>query len=168
MSTEQIRLLLCLECSTIEELPDYEGDPREDHLLEVLISKHEYPSGLRHLGDLIKLDKAVWDNKNSKREVIKQIRKGSGGIDEFDAKFYETKNTFMEDALHCWKVKHNRTINCGDYRSEPKRLVPDTKDDWKQAGVTRPKKTAFDRYLCDFCPYHRVVVETEKHKRGLD
>lgn len=164
---EQIRLLLCLECKSIEELPDYEGDPREDHLLEVLISNHEYPSGLRHLGDLIKLDKVVWDNKNSRREVIKQIRKGSGGIDEFDAKFYETKDTFRDDALTCWK-RHNRTTNCEEYHADHKRLVPDTKDDWKQAGIRRPNKTPFDRYLCDFCPMASVVYEINKKRTKTD
>jgi hypothetical protein len=168
LSTEKVRILICMVCNTIESFPDYSGPPQYDYLLENLLSRHEFDSGTRHVGHLGNVLKNIWDKKDTRDKIVKQIREGTGGLDELDKGFYDVKDTFREDALHCWTVKHNRTTDCGDYKSESKRLLPDTKDDWKQLGIKRPAKTSFDRYLCNFCPYESVVMEIEKHKRGLD
>lgn len=162
-----IRLLICNVCNTIEELEDFDGPPELDTLLDNLASRHAFPSGERHVGNLVSVPLDYWGKKEVRREIIRQIREGSGGISELDSRFYETRDTFKDDALTCWK-RHNRTTNCGDYRHPSKRLIPDTENDWRNAGISRPKSNpALDRYLCDFCPYHRVVVEIEKKKRGI-
>jgi hypothetical protein len=166
MADEYIRLLLCNVCNSIEELEDFSGPPEYDTLLINLLYPHKFPSGDEHKGHLLRIEKKSWDNKTARREIIKQIREGSGGLKEQDSKFYETRDTFRDDALTCWK-QHNRTTNCGDYKSESKRLVPDTRDDWKQAGIYRPKKTPWDRYLCNFCPFESVVKQIEMKKRGM-
>jgi len=36
----QIRLLVCRDCKSIEELPDYEGRPSDDLLLNISVEKH--------------------------------------------------------------------------------------------------------------------------------
>ncbi|WP_159402754.1 hypothetical protein [Streptomyces sp. RTd22] len=42
---DYIRLLLCKDCGSMEELPDYEGDPRQDFLLDTLVKRHRNPDG---------------------------------------------------------------------------------------------------------------------------
>ena len=43
----KIRLLYCYNCKTIEELPDFEGNPDDDVFLELLIEKHN-SAGIPH------------------------------------------------------------------------------------------------------------------------
>ncbi|KUL44699.1 hypothetical protein ADL22_12195 [Streptomyces sp. NRRL F-4489] len=98
------------------------------------------------------ISKKHWQNPHYKDEVVKKITKHIGGeaSEGLGVDFYTTKNTFQEDAMVCWK-KHNRTLDCGDFRSKRVMLTPGTNADRKAAGL--PKyRSAKDRYLCDFCP----------------
>lgn len=158
-----IRLLQCLVCKSLEILSDFEGDPRNDTLLATLVSKHKFPSGDPHKGHLHRIEEKHWDNQTTRQQIIAQI-KDSSGHTGLDPSFYNAKNTFLDDAMACWK-RHNRTVDCDEYMGDHKRIVPDTKSDWKAAGITRPKKTPYDQYLCTYCPFHRVAVELQKKRK---
>jgi hypothetical protein len=159
---ERIRLLICNTCKTTEELPDYQGPPEHDVLLAALASRHVFPDGNKHLGHLADVEKQHWDSKATRRGIENQIRE-SAGHTGLDTEFYASKNTFQEDALKCWQ-QHNRTPACGDYKSDKKKLVPDTAKDRKDLGLSPSTVT---NYLCQFCPVHSLVMQAKRDKAGL-
>lgn len=161
-----IRLLYCLVCDSIEELPPFEGEPEDDQLLEILVERHVFPSGEPHKGHLMKLPQLQWESPGIRKEIIKQMKGGgSKGIDEFDPDFYATRNTFQEDALKCYNAHLRPTDGCPDYESDSKRLLPNTKADRKELGLVDPSKAPGPKnYLCYFCPISSVI---EAKKRAL-
>lgn len=167
MAQTNVRLLLCHECKSLEELPDFNGHPERDALLNALVSKHRYPSGTEHRGQLLRVEQKHWDSPSTREAIVAQIRSGAGHTG-LDPAFYEAKNTFQEDAMSCW-AKHLRNPGCNDYKSDEKLILPDTQADWKAAGIKRPQKlgNGNDRYLCEFCPVHSLVVEAARAKKGM-
>ncbi|MGW0626182.1 hypothetical protein [Streptomyces sp. NPDC002758] len=158
--SEHVRLLLCKTCGSLEELPDYEGDPSRDWLLEALVKKH--PDHIAH--PMLRVEKKHWDSPSTRDTIIAKIRENTGHTG-FDPAFYNAKNTFQEDAHACW-AKHLRNPGCNDYKTASKRLTPDTAAERKAAGM--PKYTsAQDRYLCEFCPVHSLVVTAARRKAGM-
>lgn len=164
---EQVRLLQCNTCKSLEMLPDYEGDPRGDVLLETLVSRHVFPDGSRHFGNLHRLEKRHWDTESTRKEITAKIREESGHTG-FDLSFYEAKATFQDDAFVCW-AQHNRNPYCNDYKSDSKELKPDTSTDRKAAGIEKYHASGgARRYLCEFCPVDSLVKQAARKKAGLD
>lgn len=164
---DHIRLLQCLTCQQIEELPDYEGDPRGDVLLETLVSRHRFPSGTPHLGHLHKVEEKHWNSPSTKRTIIAQINEKSGHTG-LDPAYYDTKNTFQLDAAKCFK-QHNRNPACSDYKHASKELKPDTAAERKAEGLGRYEVPRDKRmYLCSFCPVHSLVQSAARRRAGLD
>jgi hypothetical protein len=164
--SEKIRLLACGECKTIEELPDFEGHPSQDHLLNALVSKHE-SNGRRHQPALLAdVEKVKWDDANVRTEVAKQLAQRLSGKGEtgLGTPFYTTRDTFRDDAMACWK-KHLRNPACNDYKNDDKRLTPGTSAERKAAGLPEYSH-ANDRYLCEFCPVHSLVVTAARKAAG--
>ncbi len=167
---EYLRLLYCLVCESIEELPPYDGDPEHDQLLEISIERrHLFPSGEPHKGHLFRVPVDEWTRQDVKHRMIEQIKGGgSKGIDEFDATYYATSDTFREDALKCF-AKHLRpTDGCPDYKTDKMRLLPNTKAERRDAGLPDPKNAPGPRnYLCNFCPVQSVVDQRLRAAKGL-
>lgn len=163
-----IRLLWCLVCDTIEELPLFDGKPEDDVLLEILVQRHVFPSGEPHKGHLLRVPQLQWENTETRKRIIEQMKGGgSKGIDEFDEKFYDTKNTFKDDAMACFNKHLRPSDGCDDFRSESKMLIPDTKAERKDAGLPDPKRAPGPkRYLCDFCPVNSVIEQKMRALRG--
>lgn len=162
----QIRLLICKVCNSIEELPDYVGPVEHDTLLEVAVEKHEFDSGERHLGHLMKVPLKHWARDDVRRQIILQIRGGSAGIDDFEKGFYDTKSTFHEDAMACYKRHLSPKGRCPDWRHDSKKLVPKTAAERKEAGLAPPTKTPVHTYLCDFCPAKIFMVTKAREQAG--
>ena len=141
-----VRVLQCLDCGTLEELPDFDGPAEYDNLLEMLVQRHD-----NHAGKLFRVPESSWIRTDTRHRIIEQIRGGSKGIAEFSDGYYDVADTFREDALKCY-AKHLRPQEgCPEFRSDKKRLLPDTKAERKEAGLPiRP--TGPTTYLCDFCP----------------
>lgn len=167
--SEQIRLLFCLNCNSIDELPDYDGPAEHDSLLEFLITdRHTFPSGDRHVaafGGLAKVAKSEWENPTYRKAIIEKANETirQGGSEGLGSAFYDARNTFQEDAHSCWKY-HGRTKNCGDYKSDAKRLIPDTREERKELGLA--KTPAVSRYLCEFCPFHSIAMQRARARAG--
>lgn len=168
VNSPEIRVLMCLVCGTLEELPLYDGDPDNDHLLQILCERHVFPSGEPHKGHLFRMPQLQWENPTIRKQIIEQMKGGgSKGLDEFDAEFYATKNTFQEDALACYNAHLRPTDGCSDYNSAKKILVPDTKAERKEAGLSAPSKAPGPKnYLCQFCPVQSVVTTKMRALRG--
>lgn len=156
-----IRVLRCNTCGTLEELADFDGPPEYDTALEYLLSKHEFPSGERHIGRLIKVEERAWKLDNLRNAIIEQIKGGSPGIAAFDPSYYHVRDTFKEDALKCYSLHLRPKEGCPDYKSDRKMLVPDTKAERKDLGLPKPGLGASPvQWLCQHCP----VDAYYKHK----
>lgn len=165
-----IRLLRCLVCETWEELPDYEGPSDKDYLLEITIEKHVFPSGEPHVGKLFKVPVKTWANGEQRKAVLDQLGTGSRGLDDLDPEksFYDTKMTFANDAMECWK-KHNSPKNdCPDYQSPSKRLLPNTAKERAELNLPKPEHLEGPKiYTCNFCPVHSMVLQRKREFLGL-
>lgn len=165
-SEPMIRILVCRNCKTIEELPDWDGDPQNDTLLNILVSKHQQPQ--EHIGLLMKFPVKYWVVPKIQEQIIEQIRGGSEGLDVFQTKFYETKNQFAEDAMSCYATHMRPKGQCPDYKSDKKLLKPDTNAERKDAGLGKYEKTSGPKvYLCDFCPVKSFNMAKHNAEKGL-
>lgn len=151
---EHIRLLVCRECKTIEPLPDYVGDPAHDYMLDYLVKPHR-TDGQEHIGQLARVAASDWNDVRIQQEISKKLVSEFGGETGLGSDFYNTRDTFREDAMSCWR-QHNRNPDCGDYKSDKKRLTPGTADARREAGMPT-YRSQHDRYLCEFCPVHSMV-----------
>lgn len=146
----KIRLLHCHECGTIEELPDFDGPPEYDSVLEYVAGRHE-TNGYRHVGKLYDVEERVWELKNLRNALIEQIRgRLSSGLAAFDSSFYDTRDTLRADALSCYSAHLRPKEGCSDWRTQRKMLLPPTRQDRKEVGLSM--EGAPKRWLCDFCP----------------
>lgn len=152
-----MRLLVCRTCKVLEELPDWQGHPDDDPFLGTIVQKHP-----DHKGQLFRLPIGLWLMEEAAKVISKQIIGGSEGLAAFDEKFYDTRNTFQEDAMSCFKAHNSPEGQCPDFNSEKKELKPDTGKDRKDAGLpilrVGPKV-----HLCSFCP---VRLFNERKARG--
>jgi hypothetical protein len=163
----KIRLLICHTDQTVTPLPWCGEDNNCKHPsclepLEYRLGDHQ---GHRvSLGDI---DENLWDNPAMRPSIIQQAVEysyGPGKAAGLGEAFYDVRSTFKEDAFTCWR-QHNRTKSCGDYMSDRMRLYPDTKADRREAGLDPKQRPATT--LCQFCPYHAIVVQrqrSEKHR----
>ena len=159
----KIRLLYCYECKTIEELPDFEGHPDDDVLLQLTIERHG-PEWNRHHGFLSKIPAGIY--RDHKKEVVKNLRdKVGGGLADIDPDYYNTKATFFEDAMKCYNLHLRPTGRCPDWAADNKKLVPKTKAERKELGLDLKPSTNI--YLCDFCPAKEYMVHKKRLATGL-
>jgi hypothetical protein len=169
-----IRLLVCSQCKTIEVLDDYTGPPERadeyDVILNVSLEKHrDGVERIPHIGQMFRVPRSDWENPGAQAEIEKQIReKFEGGETGLGSSAYATLDTFREDAMTCWH-QHNRTEDCGDYKSDAKQLVPDTQDVRREAGLRKFDKSnpATKRFLCEYCPVHSLVQQKQRLKAGM-
>lgn len=166
-SGPQIRLMLCRVCKVIEELPDFEGNPDDDTLLQLAIEKHTDSFGTPHVGNLFKVPVRHWADSSVRQEIVKQIMQGiSGGIDEVEKGFYDTRSMFFEDAMTCFR-QHNRPKGrCPDWKADSKKLVPKTAAERKDAGLQAPSKAPVHTFLCQFCPVNTFMVTKAREQAG--
>jgi hypothetical protein len=161
----KVRLLVCHDCQSVQELPWCGEDPQCQHPgctepLEYRLAGHH-----GHHGNLAGIDQRLWDDMSARPAILRElaaIATAPGTATGLGTCFYDVRSTFREDAMTCWK-RHNRTRNCADYMSDRMRLYPDTRAERKEAGLdpkTRPATS-----LCSFCPYHSVVTQRQRSRR---
>lgn len=134
-----MRLLICLDCKTIEPLPNYDGpleralvpapdgtlQPAEvppmgaDTVLDHLSSPH---ARREHRGNLVTVEDEEWDDNSKRVEIIKQIEAGlNEGVAGLGADAYALKDTLTEDAVKCFN-RHGRPEKCIDWHTRSKLL----------------------------------------------
>jgi hypothetical protein len=169
MADEQIRLLACQNCRTIEELPDFNGPAEYDTILQyVLAQRHQPPHAPAHIGQLFKVDKKHWQDPGASQQIAEQISlKMGGGETGLGHTFYDTKNNLVADAFKCWQKDHNRVKACPDYKSDSKLLTPDTKNERREEDMGKfvPGKSGPKRWLCEFCPVHSLVQQAQEARK---
>lgn len=169
---DKIRLLICNHCGSVQEMPDYEGPWNYDEWFMRLIKDHQGPNHppTTQTVHIAKIEEDKWNNPEARQGVLGKLPEevgmpGSGaGLGQT---FYDTKSNFSTDAFRCWTTEHNRTTNCGDYKSDKKRLYPDTKGERRELGLDPAARP--NTFLCDFCPYNSIVMQRQnKDKYGYD
>lgn len=167
-STEtKIRLLRCDVCKSIEEIPDFDGPPDYDVLLQVALSRHRHPNGDPHVGRLIDVPERAWNMPPLRDALKQQILEGvSSGIAEFDKNFYDVQNTFREDAMLCYSQHNRPKEGCPDFNSHSKRLMPDTSAERKEVGLD-PHRGMPVIHLCSFCPCRSYYERKHNEEKGI-
>lgn len=166
----KIRLLICYTCNSIDPLPYFDGPVEYDVTLLARAEQHRFPDGNAHFvyPGLARVSEVSWADPSRQKEIIKKLLEQRGGDTGLDQAFYDVRSTFEEDAMKCWRVEHNRTTDCGDYKTEPKRLLPDTREERRELGLSvKSKDRTGGSYLCDFCPYRSIVQQRVFKDRGL-
>lgn len=164
----RIRLLICNVCHTIEPLPSFDGPVEHDDTLNYRLAAHRTPDGHPHVGALATVSEKSWDDPAKQKKILEELNKArAGGEVGLGNELYDLRSTFSEDAMKCWRVEHNRTTDCGDYKSDRMKLVPPTRAERKDLGLeVRSKHMPSSTYLCNFCPYHRVVENRVRESQG--
>ena len=156
-TADSVRLLRCDTCGPpVEEVPWTSDDPGlpadyDDALLFVL-RRHVFPDGLPHIGRLVVVEKRAWDLPNIRRVFMEQIWGGSRGFGELDVRYYDTSNQLRSDALTCFSRHGRPKEGCPDWRIESKKLLPDTREDRKDVGLSTDPRARSSTWLCSFCP----------------
>lgn len=175
--SDKIRVIMCTICRTLEVVDAYDGPEEHDQTLLYIARNHVTGDGRLHplnvmIPDIITREgvkrpatHADWANKDFRAYLESQLTKAErpGEAVGLGTKYYEAKNTLLDDAMHCWRGRL-KPETCGDYKSNSKRLVPDTSADRKELGLAKPTSS---RFLCEFCPVHVGVTERQNRKAGL-
>ncbi|WP_344585669.1 hypothetical protein [Nonomuraea roseoviolacea] len=133
-----------------------------DTLLDVAASRHEYAYEKPHPGlRMFRVKQTDWNDTRKRLDIIERLKEETG--DGLGDEFYAVKETFKEDAMTCWK-QHNRTKNCDEFKSDRKRLMPDTTAERKSAGFA-PMQS--NRFLCEFCPCGSLVMQRARAAKGI-
>lgn len=171
----EVRLLLCSVCKTIEVLDDYTGPPEQaerfDTVLNLVLEKHkDGVERIPHVGQMFRVKKASWDNPDAQDQIRRQMvaQLDPNAETGLGAEAYAIRDNFKEDAMECWG-RHLRVPACPDYKSDDKLLTPNTQAERKEAGLAKFDKhdPATQRYLCEYCPVHSLVMQIQKKKAGL-
>jgi hypothetical protein len=163
----RIRLLICNDCETIEPLPWFDGPVQYDDTLNFRLAGHRTAEGTPHRGAMATVSEVSWDDTEKRRKILDELNKAkNGGEIGLGSKLYDLRSTYAEDAYKCWQHDHNRTKNCEDYKSDKKKLVPDTRGDRKELGLETKSSARPNTWLCVFCPYHSVVMERARRDQG--
>jgi hypothetical protein len=171
----EVRLLVCKNCKTIEVLDDYTGPQdqadRVDTALNLTLEHHkDGVERIPHVGQMFRVKKSAWDSPAAQEQVRAQVlaRFDPNAETGLGAEAYAVRDNFTADALACF-AKHQRNPACPDYKSEQMLLVPDTAAERKEAGVPKFDKhnPATQRFLCEYCPVHSLVMQARRKKAGL-
>lgn len=167
-----MRVLKCNRCTTIEEVPDYEGPEGGENTMEYDLNlkfftdQHVNKGCGRDNFTIFRFPTRFWIVPKVKEGIVAQLKEGAQGLDVFGTNFYDTKDNFTADAMTCWVTEHNQTKDCGDYKSDKKRLKPGTASE--RAAIGMEKEASGPKvYLCDFCPYKSMVQQKAYKKKGL-
>jgi hypothetical protein len=169
---EQIRLLQCWDCKTMEEFDDYEGNPKDDVTLHYIDEKHGGHTQMPHNRTLHSVGKEQWANPAIKRQSVKQMWETETG---FKPSYYDIKNTLQEDAVKC-HIAHQRQVPCIDWKDSSKKLTAPTTKERKKFVKELPRSFGGDRdaiakgapvqYLCEWCPVAVAVDYAKRKARG--
>lgn len=149
-----MRLLQCFQCKTVNELPDFDGPPALDVLLETLIEEQHTTGGEPHSGNMLFVEDEQWRRDPVRQEILARLWDQDSG---FDPEFYASKDTYREDAMKCFNSHQRPEGACIDWKADNKRIGNPTKRGWQEG----PKV-----YLCDFCPVASWVATEIRFKKG--
>jgi hypothetical protein len=160
-----VRLLFCHDDRSVDQIPDFDGPPEYDYYLEYRVQQHRFPNGEPHRGILGRCDNNETAIQAAIDQMASHVTAGEGaGLGQ---PMYDLRDNYKSEAMQCWK-QHNRTADCGDYRSDAKRLYADTKADRRAEHMPVSPNERPNAWLCDFCVVHSLVQQKQRKAKGLD
>lgn len=173
MAADDVRVLACAVCETVEEIPPYDGPPEQDETLTYAVQKHKFDSGTPHIGQLFRVAEKDWNVISKRDQILKQIKARLDPDAEtgLGSEAYAMVDNFKADAMECFN-QHFRNPACNDYKTEHKRLVPATANERRELGLSPVAQYdreggGVTRYLCEYCPVHSLVEQAARKKAGL-
>lgn len=164
-NAEYVRLLFCHTCKSCDEVPDFTGPPQHDFYLEYRVRQHRFSDGRPHHGLLGRVENTRASISAAIDHMSDTVTPGAGsGLGQ---PLYDLRDNYKTEAMQCWK-QHNRTSDCGDYRSDKMRLWADTKADRKAEGLATNRNERPNAWVCDFCVVHSLVQQKQRQAKGLD
>lgn len=161
-----MRLLLCRPCATLEELPDYEGPPEYDRLLNELVQRHRQIDPVVHDGErvanLMHVEDRDWEQNRG--AILDRMRSKDQGFGE--PWIHEAHNTYKEDALACFSRHGRPKEGCIDYWDSSKRIGRPTPEG-RAVLRTLHKLGDKDPHICAWCPVHTYVTTEKQWRAGL-
>lgn len=168
---EKIRLMVCPVCKSIDPLPMYDGPDEYDETGQAKATMHMFGDGRFHPFIVGTVSEKSWENPRTRSEIVKKVSsevspgEGVGLGDEL----YDVRSNYSEEAMKCWRIEHNRTKDCGDWKIERKRLIPHTQAERKAEGMPhRARDIQSKTYLCDFCVMRSVKQNKVNDAKGLN
>lgn len=170
----QVRVLVCYECKTQEQIPDYppSANPDNDFTLHYVDEKHGGHTQQAHHRVLHRVSEAVWKDPRARKGILERTWDGKTG---FTPQYYDIKDTLQEDAVKC-HIAHQRQVPCIDWKDSSKRLKSPTAGDRQKLARDLPRSFKGDRdaiakgapvqYLCEFCPVAAAVEHAKQKARG--
>jgi hypothetical protein len=170
----QVRVLQCLTCKKVETLPDYQGHPDDDHVLDYALIPHGGQTENPHFGALHRLPESQWSDPKIRKATMERMWEGTTG---FTPSYYDVKNTLQEDASKCFTA-HRRAVPCIDWHDSSKRIGAGTKKMREKVARELPRSSPIDaerlakgqpvQYLCDFCLSGDTEIVTSTGLQRID
>lgn len=160
LGDEGLRLYICEDCKQIIPIHS-DGTPpyKYDYLLHKLEEDHGWRG---HKFAVITVNKKGWEDEKGQKQIVQALKDAlAGGETGLGAEFYDVKDQFHEDAQACWKA-HNRSLTCGDFKSDRMVVQPDTAKLRKSEGLGAYRSNI---HLCNFCPVASVVEQALRKKK---
>lgn len=156
----KIRLFICHDCESVQELPWYEGPPEYDDTLNYRVAEHE-----NHVGNLADIEEAVWAKAPLRPDILSKLAAIPGKAAGLGGSYYDLHSSFKDDAGTCWK-RHNRTTDCGDYMADKMILRAPTKGERKELNLD--VKDRATTHLCNFCPMFSIKMQRARDGKYYD
>ena len=150
-----LRVLQCFTCRSMQQLPDFDGQPDDDvvlHLLDDSHGGHEDDPVRIHQRALHRIPETAWADVAARKQIVEQMWASTTG---FAPTYYDVQNTLREDALKCYSKHLRPQVSCPDYRSRSKRLSNPAAEMRRYVGLD--PKGGPRVYLCQFCPMDTVM-----------
>lgn len=178
-----MRLLLCLDCKSVEPLPDYDGPPENDSALEHLLAPHRRAD---HRGTLANVADEEWDDPVIRGRILEVIKERTPGGKSpwgtgLGTDVYAVKDTLHDEAMRCFNAHNRPKGTCIDWQDRSKRLgnqllTEEEKREKRDADIPKMplsrgvlpifnKKS--DQFLCSWCPVASTVQEKKFEKQGF-
>jgi hypothetical protein len=169
-SDAKIRILICHTCQAVVPIPMYDGPAEYDEMLHARVAEHQYPGSNPTRGhdmDLGRVSEKSWNDPEKRKSLLAKLQQeiGLGKAAGLGIENYDLKGNFMDDAMRCWRIGHNRTSDCGDYMSDKMTLLANSIEERRDLGLDTKRRA--ELRLCQFCPVHSVVMQKKNKKRGL-
>lgn len=166
----KIRLLVCHSCEVIQPIEDFQGPAEYDEQLHARVAEHQYPGSHPTRGhdmDLGRVSEASWEDPEKRKAILSKLQQeiGVGKAAGLGIENYAHRDNFMEDAMRCWRVKHSRTSDCGDYMSDKMTLLANSVEERRDLGLDVKRRAQLR--LCQFCPVHSLVQQKKNQKKGM-
>jgi hypothetical protein len=156
------QLLVCADCATIEHIPYFAGPVEHNQPYQARLRNHLVPTAegvSTHSIAFTTVNAKLWASSEEFRTYLTKAigdaaKTGDVGLGK---DMYALRESYQDQAMRCWRVAHNRTQDCDDYKSDKMRLdavnqVDGVRGMRKDLGMSvKAKDQPAGAWLCQWC-----------------